>query len=111
MAKQSGFVKRLQQKKVADIKYHRTFTMQWCADAAILAANEVFQRKGKKLVEFHNAFIRYSHEIAEMTMADARGDKSLEYTKTKLDERLQEILGEDFMPWDERYDFLSEKKK
>lgn len=110
MAKQSGYIKRLQQKKAADITYHRTFTMQWCADAAILAANEVFQRKGKKLVEFHNAFIRYSHEIAEMTLADAKGDRSLEYTKAKLDERMQELLGEDFVPWDERYNFLGAKK-
>lgn len=106
MGKQSGYVKRLQAKKAADITYHRTFTMQWCADAAILAANEVFQRKGKKIVEFHNAFVRYSHEIAEMTLEDAKADKSLEYTKYKLDERLKEILGEDFMPWEERYNFL-----
>ena len=110
MARQSGYIKRLQQKKAADITFHRTFTMQWCADAAILAANEVFQRRGKKLVEFHNAFIRWSHEIAEMTLADAKGDKTLEYTKVKLDETLKELLGEDFVPWDERYDFLDMKK-
>lgn len=110
MAKQSGYVKRLQAKKAADITYHRTFTMQWCADAAILAANEVFQRKGEKIVEFHNAFIRYAHEIAEMTMEDAKADKSLVYTKAKLDERLEAILGKDFIPWDERYDFLGKKK-
>ena len=109
--KQSGYLMRMKQKKAEDITYHRHFAFPWAADAAILAANEVFQRKGKKIVEFHNAFIRWSHEIAEMTMDDAKGDKSLEYTKVKLDERLQEILGEDFMPWDERYDFLSEKKK
>ena len=106
MAKKSGYLQRLQQKKAADITYHRTFTMQWCADAAILAANEVFQRKGKKLVEFHNVFIRYAHEIAHMTLDDARGDKSLEYTKYKIDERMKDLLGEDFVPWDERYDFV-----
>ena len=105
MGKKSGYLARMQAKKAADISFHRKFTMQWCADAAILAANEVFQRRGKKLVEFYNAFIRYSHEIAEMTLEDAQADKSLEYTKYKIDERLKELLGEDFQPWDERYRF------
>ena len=105
MAKKSGYLERMQAKNAADISFHRKFTMQWCADAAILAANEVFQRRGKKLVEFFNAFVRYSHEIAEMTLDDAKGDKTLEYTKYKLDERLKELLGEDFQPWDERYRF------
>lgn len=105
MAKQSGYLARMQAKKAADISFHRKFTMQWCADAAILAANEVFHRRGKMLVEFYNAFIRYSHEIADMTLDDAKGDKTLEYTKAKLDGRLKELLGEDFVPWDERYTF------
>ena len=105
MGKKSGYLARMQAKKAADISFHRKFTIQWAADAAILAANEVFQRRGKKLVEFHNAFIRYSHEIANMTLDDAKGDKSLEYTKAKLDGRLKELLGEDFVPWDERYRF------
>lgn len=103
----SGFLAKMQAQKAADIKFHRYFAIQWCADAAILAAHEVFQRKGKKLVEFHNAFIRYAHEIANMTIDDAKGDKTLEYTKVKLDEQLQAILGEDFRPWDERYSFVN----
>jgi NOL1/NOP2/fmu family ribosome biogenesis protein len=103
--KQSGFLKRQQAQKAADISFHRKFTMQWCSDAAILAANEVFQRRGEKIVEFHNAFVRWSHEIAEMTLEDAKGDKSLEYTKAKVDEELKKILGKAFVPWDERYRF------
>ena len=105
MGNKNGYLARLQAQKAADLSFHRKFTTQWCADAAILAANEVFQRKGKKLVEFHNAFIRYAHEIAEMTLDDAKGDKSLEYTKYKIDERMKELLGEDFQSWDERYRF------
>ena len=57
MAKSSGYLARMQAQKQAELHYHRRFTMQWCADAALLAANEVFQRRGKKLVEFYNAFI------------------------------------------------------
>lgn len=105
MGRQSGYLARMQAKKAADISFHRKFTMQWCADAAILAANEVFQRRGEKLVEFYNAFIRNAHEIAEMTLDDAKADKSLEYTKYKIDEQLKDLLGDDFKPWDERYTF------
>lgn len=106
MAKNNkDFLARQQAKQAAEIKLHRLFTMQWCADAAILAANEVFQRKGEKLVEFHNAFIKYANEIAEMTLADAKDDKNIDYTKGKVDGRLKEILGEAFEPWETRYDF------
>ena len=105
MAKNNNYLARLQAKKEAEMRLYRHFTIQWAADAAILAANEVFQRKGKKLVEFHNAFIRYANEIAEMTVEDAKGDKDIDYTKGKLDERLKELLGEDFQPWEVRYDF------
>lgn len=105
MGKQNAYLAKLQAQKEAEIAAHRKFTINWCADAAILAANEVFQRRGKKLAEFRDVYMRYAHEIAEMTMDDAKADKSLEYTKYKLDERLKDLLGEDFKTWDERYTF------
>lgn len=64
MAKNSNYLARLQAQKKAEIGYHRRFSIQWCADAAILAAHEVFQRCGDKIVEFYNAFVKYAHEIA-----------------------------------------------
>jgi hypothetical protein len=63
----------------------------------------VFQRKGEKLSEFQNAFVKYAHEIAEMTLEDAKSDKSIDYTKGKVDEKLKELLGDDFIPWEKRY--------
>lgn len=103
MAQPSAFIRKIQAEKEAAIKYHRRFTMQWCADAAILAANEVFKRKGDIIVEFFNKYREYANEIANMTIEDAKGDKTLEYTKTRLDGRLKEILGDAFQDWDERY--------
>ena len=105
MPKPNAYLLKLQAQKQAEMHHQRLFTIRWCADAALLAANEVFQRKGPKLVEFYNAFVKYSHEIAEMTISDAKDDRSLEYTKAKLDARLQELLGDDFIPWEERYKF------
>lgn len=106
MANNKNYLARQQAQKAADIKRHRLFTMQWCADAAILAAHEVFQRKGEKLVEFHNAFVKYANEIAEMTLADAKDDKTIDYTKGKVDGQLKELLGDKFEPWEVRYDFF-----
>ena len=105
MGNNKGYLARQQARQAAEIKRHRLFSMQWCADAAILAAHDVFQRKGEKLVEFHNAFVKYANEIAEMTLADAKDDKSIEYTKGKVDGRLKELLGPSFQPWEIRYDF------
>ena len=105
MAKKSGYLARQQAQRAHDLKWHRLFTIQWCADAAVLAAHDVFQRKGEKLVEFYNAFVKYAHEIADMTLADAKDDKSIEYTKGKVDRQLEELLGDNFRPWEERYSF------
>lgn len=105
MAKNNNYIARQQAKHAMEIKLHRNFTMRWCADAAILAANDVFQRRGDKLAEFMDAFFKYSKDIATMTLSDAKDDKTLEYTKAKVDARLQELLGDAFQPWDERYDF------
>lgn len=99
----NAYLAKLQNQKATEMSYHRMFTIQFCADAAILAAHDVFQRKGEKLVEFANTFAQYANEIASMTMDDAKGDKTLEYTKAKIDEQLKAVLGEAFQPWDERY--------
>ena len=104
MPKQSAYLKRLQLNKALAIERDRLFTMQWCADAAILAANEVFKRRGDKLVEFALTMQRYSQEIASLTLEDAKNDKEIEYTKAKVDKALKDILPEEhFQPWDERY--------
>lgn len=57
------------------------------------------------MVEFHNTFVKYANEIAEMTLADAKDDKTIDYTKGKVDGMLKELLGDKFEPWEVRYDF------
>ena len=111
MPKPNAYLLKLRAEKAAELSYQRTFTTQWCADAAILAANEVFHRSGEKLVEFYNVFIRTAHEIAEMTLIDAQDDKELAYTKEKLDRQLEKLLGENFVPWEVRYGQLIPEKK
>ncbi len=104
MAKPSGMMIKMRAAMEAEISYNRKFTVQWCEDAALIAANEVFKRRGEKLAEFRDAFREIVMEIAHTTIDDARGDKSLEYTKDRLDGRLKGILDEkDFEDWSMRY--------
>lgn len=74
--------------------------IQMCLDAAIIAANEVLQLGPKRVQRFQEAFSEALNEIATMSVEDAA---DLVYTKEKLDNRLKPILGEHFLPWDERY--------
>ena len=103
MAK-NNYAKVMQAKIREHDRALRLFTMQWCADAAILAARDVFQRKGDKLAEFGEKFFEYAQQIAEMTLEDADGDKEIQYVKYKVDEALKSALGDKhFVPWEERY--------
>lgn len=76
---------------------------QMCLDAAMIAANETFQRKGSIIIEFAAKMMSIFEEIAINTVEDAKDDPEFIYTKTKLDERLKSILGDSYQCWDERY--------
>lgn len=97
------YLRKLQIQKTAARRRQILFTVQWCCDAAVLAANEVFHRRGEKLAEFAQKFSDYAGEIAALTLEDAKSDREMEYTKIKMDERLKLLLGDAFQPWDERY--------
>ena len=73
---------------------------QMCLDAALIAANDVLQRGPGRAKEFAEAFSATLTEIANMAVDDT---KDLEYSKAKLDERLIQICGENFVPWEGRY--------
>ena len=70
------------------------------ADAALIAANDVLQLGPGRAKEFADAYSQALTEIANMAVDDT---KDLEYSKAKLDERLKQICGENFVPWEGRY--------
>lgn len=76
---------------------------QMCLDAAMIAANDVFKMGPTRCPDFAVAFSEALTEIAELTMEDQKDDKNLWYTKAKVDERLKQICGDHFQPWEERY--------
>ena len=91
----------------AKAKYERMrrqeILTQMCLDAAMIAANQTFNRKGEKVIEFAENMMRIFDEIARLTVEDAQDDPEFIYAKTMLDECLQSIIGDSFQPWDVRY--------
>lgn len=97
--KQSAFTRAV----AVQVANARATHTQMCMDAAMIAANEVFNMGPTRCQAFAEAFITAMNEIATMTVQDGKTDKQLWYTKAKLDERLKQICGEHFQPWEERY--------
>lgn len=98
--KRSGYLQRLQIDVNRQLAESRAIHTQMCLDAAVIAANEVFNMGPSRAPAFSAAFSQALVEIAEMTVSDT---PDMEYTKTKLDQRLKQICGDNFQPWEERY--------
>lgn len=92
-----------------ELKYRILFdrkmdmVMQLTYDSAFLAAADVFHMGPGRCETFGTALNGYLTEIAEMMNEDQNGDKDYIYTKEKVDQRLKQICGEGFDPWEVRY--------
>ena len=78
-------------------------TLQIAQDAAMIAANEVLQMGPGRAKEFAMAFTEAVNDIGTMMFEDQMDDPEFVYTKARVDRRLKEICGENFVPWEERY--------
>ena len=101
--KRSGYLQRVRQDVNRQLTESRSIHTQMCLDAAMIAANEVFNMGPARAKAFADAFSSSLNEIADMTVSDGKTDRELWFTKSKLDERLKRICGEYFQPWEERY--------
>lgn len=97
--KQSGFARAV----AIQVANDRAVHTQMCLDAAMIAANEVFNMGPTRCKDFCEAFSKAINEIANMTVKDSKADKDLWYTKDKVDERLKKICGDYFQPCEIRY--------
>lgn len=78
--------------------------LQQSSDAAMMAIDDVFDVNAYSAEKFHVAHVQYVNKMASLLLEDYESDPSMEYTKTDIDRRLKQIVGEDnFVPWDERY--------
>lgn len=78
-------------------------TLQMCEDAAVIALNNDFEFGHDRAIAFINGFREVLNDIAKKSLED--DDKDIIYIRAKVDQRLQDILKQDFKPWDERYKF------
>ena len=102
--KQSGFAKRIRREFDIEMQLYVNNRMQMAEDAAFMAANDILGLGAGRAKAFGERFVMYVNEIAELFVEDSVGDKRLKYSKTVLDRRIREIVGEDnFTPFDERY--------
>lgn len=107
MAKPSYLLRKV--KAQSEAKYDYLFrkkimmTMQLVQDAAFLAAADVFQMGPGRCEPFGAAIQTYVNEIARMMDIDQCGDAEYVYTREKVDQRLRQICGDKFEPWEVRY--------
>lgn len=75
-------------------------------DAAIIAAHEALGMGPGRADAFRKAYCDAMDELAGMFIEDVdeNGDKQIEYAKTKRDEVIRKIVGdENFVPFDRSY--------
>lgn len=108
MAKPSNMITKLKQELEAKYKlreYHmRLFVLQYSQDAAMIAAAEVFGMGETRAKRYGEAFCRAVEEISRLIYEDGKDDKDCEYARAKIDEKLKQICGKNFEPWEKRYE-------
>ena len=79
------------------------FFTQYCADMMLIAANEALGCGPKRLKLLFETFCAAYAEYGDLLAKDQKTDKDYTYLRGKLDLKLQQIMGEYFQPWEERY--------
>ena len=100
---QNKLIAKMESYVQARLMQERLFTIQQCKDIMLIAANEEFGFGADRAKRLGDAFDREFYKYANLTIEDAGADKSIEYTKAKIDSALERICGEYFTPWAERY--------
>jgi len=102
--KQNPLLAKFEAKLEARYRAQLQMAMQTGLDAGMIAANDVLGMGAGRAEKFRTAYIQAVNEISHMIVTDAQDDPDFVYTKTKLDERIKQIVGEkNFVPWEERY--------
>ena len=96
----NGFLDRVNRdKEAAMIQTHR-FTRQLMVDLSYVALNKALGLGADRLKRYANALQEVYAEYADLWNADTH---DTEYSRAKLDEKLTQICGEYFVPWEKRY--------
>lgn len=103
MPKPNAFLAKQEARTRALCDAQRRFTIQQCADMMLIAANEALGLGSERLHKLLLAYQAVFDQYADMAIADGRDDPDIEYTRAKVDQKLRQICGEWFRPWEERY--------
>ena len=103
VARQSAFLKRLQEQKRKEQRNRDMVVIQECQDMACIALNDAFGFGPDRLKKFCEAFMRTWTDYATLTVEDARADSEVTYSVAKFEERLKQVCGEYYAPRDLRY--------
>ena len=105
MAKNSFLLAEAQRLARTIIREQTPARLQLSADAAALAAHEVFKMGPKRALEFKESYSKWLHFLADLYISDCdeNHDKKIDYAKGKRDELLKSFMGEAFRPFDEVY--------
>lgn len=101
----NDYAKRLNEARQRRETVIKLWMAQLCFDATSLALNDpeimgkdVFGRK--RLVKLDKGLNKWFSQI----YPSLTGAEEASYIRAKVDERLKEIYGDDFVPWPERYE-------
>ena len=115
MAKQNPMLAKIEAKYAAEYELKLALAqarylkqldiaLQQSSDAAMMAIDDVFDVNAHSAEKFHVAHVQYVNDMAHLLLEDYEDDKEMIHTKTDIDRRLRQIVGEEnFVPWDERY--------
>lgn len=103
MPKPSAFMVRLQENQRHNMRLQRLFTIQQCEDVALITLNEDFGFGESRAMEFLARFRETFTAYAELCIEDAKDEKALAVTKANIDRKLERILGDGFLPRENRY--------
>lgn len=94
---------RIEARHQLDIARQRSFTLQQCCDMMLIAANAAFGFGPDRLSKLQETYEAVFLEYAEMAVSDGVDDPEIVYTRAKVDRKLEQILGDRFVPWEVRY--------
>lgn len=98
--KQSGYAKRLQQKRAESDRDNYVMARQLMVDLLTIVLNHELGLGKERLRRVWDAFSKLHDQYVTIWNSDTR---DVEYAKSVIDRELKAICGEYFIPWEERY--------
>lgn len=103
MAKPNAFLARMEAQYRAMSAHKVNVALQMAKDVADIAANEVFGMAEGRAEKWTKVYSETLNDMMQMVSQDGKDDPEFIYAKTKIDERLKQINGKHFQPWEVRY--------